>query len=100
MGSWVGRDGQGAQAWLSYWLSPRNKIQFVYRNQEAQKAFIGGGHLNNYGLSAELMLRPDIAFSGLFQYEEWRFPVLSTVGQNDFAASVQLTFYPHWGYKK
>jgi hypothetical protein len=100
MGSWVGRDGQGAQAWLSYWLSPRNKVQFVYRNQEAQKDFIGGGHLNNYGLSAELMLRPEIAFSGLFQYEEWRFPVLSTIGQNDFAASVQLTFYPHWGFNK
>src|SRR5260370_788151 len=26
MGSWVGRGGQGAQAWSNYWFSPRNRF--------------------------------------------------------------------------
>lgn len=100
MGSWVGRDGQGGQAWLTYWLSARDKLQFQYRNQETEKAFIGGGHLNDYTFRSDVMIRPGVAFSGLLQYEEWRFPVLSTVRQNDFAASLQLTFYPHWELRK
>jgi hypothetical protein len=100
MGSWVGRDGQGGQAWLTYSLSPRNKLQFQYRNQESQKDFIGGGHLNDYSLRSDFMVRPGIALSGLLQYEEWRFPVLSPSGQTDFTTSIQLTFYPHWEFKK
>ncbi|MGH9528949.1 MAG: capsule assembly Wzi family protein, partial [Terriglobales bacterium] len=100
LGSWVGRDGQGGEAWLTYWLSARDKFQFQYRNQETQKNFIGGGHLNDYALRSDFMVHPRMAFSGLVQYEEWRFPVLSTVGHEDFTASLQLTFYPHWEFKK
>ena len=100
MGNWIGRDGQGGQAWVTYSMSPRNTIQFQYRNQEAQKDFVGGGHLNDYGVRGDFMLRPSLAFSGLVQYEEWRFPVLSTAGNSNVTASIQLTFYPHWGFEK
>ncbi|MGH9512044.1 MAG: capsule assembly Wzi family protein [Terriglobales bacterium] len=100
MGNWVGRDGQGGQAWLTYSLTPYSKLQFQYRNQETQRDFVGGGHLNDYALRGDFMVRSHFAFSGFLQYEEWRFPVLSPANQNDVAASLQLTFFPHWGFKK
>jgi len=33
MGSWIGKAGRGGQGWLTYWLSPRNKVQLGYRLQ-------------------------------------------------------------------
>ena len=31
-GNWIGREGKGGQAWLTYWLSPQERIQLSYRN--------------------------------------------------------------------
>ena len=96
MGSWIGRAGRGGQGWLTYSLSPRNKIQVGYRLQTVSPAFIGGGRLADYSVQSEFKVGPDIAVSGLVQYEQWKFPVLSPTGQSDVNASFQLTFYPHW----
>ncbi len=96
MGSWIGRAGRGGQGWLTYWLSPRNKIQLGYRLQTVSPDFIQGGRLADYSAQGEFMIGPSIAVSGLFQYEQWKFPVLSPTGQSDVTASLQLTFYPHW----
>jgi len=96
MGSWIGRAGRGGQGWLTYWLSPRNKIQLGYRLQTVSPDFIQGGRLADYSAQAEFMIGPNVAVSGLFQYEQWRFPVLNPTGQSDVTASLQLTFYPHW----
>jgi hypothetical protein len=96
MGSWIGRAGRGGQGWLTYWLSPRNKIQLGYRLQGVSPQFIQGGRLVDYSAESEFMLGPNLAVSGFFQYEQWKFPVLSPTGQSDITASLQLTFYPHW----
>jgi hypothetical protein len=96
MGSWIGRAGRGGQGWLTYWLSPRNKVQLGYRLQGVSPNFIQGGRLVDYSAQSEFMLGHDLSVSGLFQYEEWRFPVLSPSRQSDVTASMQLTFYPHW----
>jgi hypothetical protein len=58
--------------------------------------FIGGGRLNDYGARADFLLRSDLALSGFVQYEQWKFPVLSSSGQSNVTASFQLTFYPKW----
>jgi hypothetical protein len=42
------------------------------------------------------MLSHVMTLSGLLQYEQWRFPVLSPNRQADVTASVQLTYYPKW----
>jgi hypothetical protein len=97
MGSWIGRAGRGGQGWLTYWLSPRNKVQLGYRLQTVSPDFIQGGRLADYSAQAEFKIGPNVAVSGLFQYEQWKFPVLSPTGQSDVTASLQLTFYPHWG---
>jgi hypothetical protein len=96
MGSWIGWAGRGGQGWLTYWLSPRNKVQLGYRLQGVSPNFIQGGRLVDYSAQSEFMLGHDLSVSGLFQYEEWRFPVLSPSRQSDVTASMQLTFYPHW----
>ncbi len=96
MGSWIGRAGRGGQGWLTYWLSPRNKLQLGYRLQTVSPAFIGGGRLADYSMRGEFMAGPNVSVSGFLQYEQWRFPVLYPTRQSAVTASVQLTFYPHW----
>ena len=96
MGSWIGRAGRGGQGWLTYWLSPRNKVQLGYRLQGVSPDFIQGGRVADYSAQSEFMIGPSVSVSGLFQYEQWKFPTLSTTGQSDVTASLQVTFYPHW----
>jgi hypothetical protein len=96
MGSWIGRAGRGGQGWLTYWLSPRNKVQFGYRLQTVSPDFIQGGRLADYSAQAEFMIGRNTAVSGLCRYEQWKFPALSPTTQSDVTVSLQLTFYPHW----
>lgn len=94
LGSPVGRAGRGGEGWLTYWLSARNKLQLGYRLQMVSPAFIGGGRSAGYSVRSEFMLGPSVSISGFLQYEQWKFPVLSTSGQSDVTASLQCTFYP------
>lgn len=96
LGSWIGRAGRGGQGWLTYWLSPRNKLQLGYRLQTVSPAFIEGGRLVDYSAQSEFMLGDHVSVSGLFQYEQWRFPAIGPARQSDVTASVQMTFYPRW----
>jgi len=100
LASWIGREGRGGQAWATYWLSPRSKIQLGYRHAEADREFIGGGRINDFGGHADFMLTSSLAVSGILQYEQWKFPVLSPTGQSNVTASVQLTLYPNWRTRK
>ncbi|HEX4285559.1 MAG TPA: capsule assembly Wzi family protein, partial [Terracidiphilus sp.] len=47
VGDWVGRQGKGGQAWLTYHLSPQEEVHFMYRNAKAAKDFIPGGTTQN-----------------------------------------------------
>jgi membrane-associated phospholipid phosphatase len=96
MGSWIGREGRGAQGWLTYSFSPRNRLQAGYRLQTVSPAFIGGGRLVDYSLRSEFMVGRNISVSGFLQQEQWKFPVISPTGQSNFTASLQLTLYPNW----
>ena len=96
LGSWIGREGRGGQAWSTYWFSPRSQLQLSYRHAENDREFIGGGRLNDLGIKSEFTLNSGVSVSGSLQYERWNFPVLSQRGQSNLAASFQCTFYPHW----
>jgi membrane-associated phospholipid phosphatase len=95
LGSWIGRAGRGGQGWLTYSFSPRDTLQFGYRLQTVSPLFIEGGRLVDYSAQSQFMLGHNVSVSGLVQYEEWRFPIISTARQSDVTASVQMTFYPH-----
>jgi hypothetical protein len=96
MGNPIGRAGRGGQGWLTYSISPRNRLQFGYRLQEVAHGFIGGGRLVDYSAQSEFLVGRNLSVSGSVQYEQWRFPVLDPVRQTDVTASMQVTFYPHW----
>lgn len=95
MGNWVGREGQGVQAWTSYWLSPRNKLQFEFRHLKVSHEFIpGGGTLTDASLRADFWVRSGFSASAVVQYEAWNFPVIEPTQQSNISSSIQLTFWP------
>jgi hypothetical protein len=95
MGSWMGRQGQGAQAWTTYWFSPRNKLQFGFRHQKVSQQLIpGGGTLADANVRAEFWPRSNFSFSASVQYETWNFPVIASTRQSNVTSSVQFTFWP------
>ena len=95
MGNWMGRQGQGAQAWTTYWFSPRNKLQFGFRHQKVSQAFIpNGGTLTDASVRAEFWPRSSFSLSASVQYEAWNFPVIASTQQSNVTSSIQLSFWP------
>jgi len=96
MGSWVGRGGQGAQAWSNYWFTPRNRLQFFFRHQKVSQEFIpGGGSLTDVGVNTEYSLRPNLSLSVSVQHERWLFPVIQPNEARNVTAAVGISFEPH-----
>jgi len=95
LGSWIGREGKGGQAWLTYWLSPRESIQLGYRNAKIAAGFIPGGTTqNDLSLRAVVRVKDDLEFTGFAQYEAWKVPVLAAGRVQNFTSSVQLAYFP------
>lgn len=95
IGSWIGREGQGAQAWATYWFTPKTNLQFNYRHQKVSREFVQfGGTVTDGGIAADLWTNSRFSVSASFQYEKWNFPVLAAVPQTNLTTSVQFTFWP------
>lgn len=101
IGNWIGRQGQGAQAWMNYWFSPRSRIQLFYRHQKVSQDFITyGGTLWDGGIRQDFWLKSILSVSWQVQYENWIFPIIATGHQSNVASSIQLTLWsPQWGRK-
>jgi len=95
IGSWIGREGQGAQAWANYWFTARNRLQFNFRHQKVSQEFIpGGGTLTDAGMQADHWFRRGIGISTWLQYERWLFPVIQPGPERNFSATVEIQFQP------
>lgn len=104
-GDWIGRESKGGQAWLTYHLSAREKVQFSYRNAKAAKDFIpgnttapyieGGTTQNDFTVSVVKRLKPQLELNAWLQYERWKAPIYKPGSQSDVTTSLQLTWYPH-----
>jgi membrane-associated phospholipid phosphatase len=95
MGSWVGREGKGYQAWSTYSISPQSSIQASFRYAKIAKDFIPRGSTQVDGsISAMLRVRKDLQLKAFLQYESWLEPVLAPMRQTDFATSVEFTWWP------
>ena len=95
LGSWIGREGKGGQAWLTYWLSPRESLQFGYRNAKVAAGFLPGGTTqNDFSLRAVVRLKPDWELTSFGQYEAWKAPLLASGRVSNFTGSVQLAYFP------
>jgi hypothetical protein len=96
LGSWMGRAGQGAQAWSNYWFSPRNRLQFFFRHQKVSQEFVpGGGSLTDVGVRTGYSLRSDLSLTVSAQHERWLFPVIQPNVSRNVTAAVQILFEPH-----
>jgi membrane-associated phospholipid phosphatase len=100
LASWMGRAGRGGEGWFTYWFSPRSTLQFGYRYQKVDRDFLEGGHLDDVSVRPTIMLAHDLSLSGMFQVEHWYFPLLSTSGQTNATAQLQLTLFPHLRVRK
>jgi hypothetical protein len=100
LGSWMGRAGQGAQAWTNYWFSPRNRLQLNFRHQKVSQEFIpGGGTLTDAGARGDYSVHSSLSLSASVQYEHWNYPILSPQPQTNVSVSVQMTYWPHLHWK-
>jgi hypothetical protein len=96
IGDPIGRESKGGQLWLTYHLSPREDVQFSYRNAKAAKDFIPGGTTqNSFQFSAVKRIHEDFELRGLVQYEGWKAPVYKPGLQNNTAVAFQITWFPH-----
>jgi len=96
IGNTVGREGRAIQLWSTYWISPRDTVQFVYKHSTVDKAFIpGGGAWQDYGVRSEITLKSGLYAKALVQYEHIsRYPILFSGVQRNFTTSLELGFYP------
>jgi hypothetical protein len=93
----VGRQGIAFRGESTYWFASDKTIQFGYRNMVADPAFAKGGAFRDAYLHSEWKFNPGMSLSSFVQYEWWNFPLLTNGNrQNDFTASFQLTYWPHW----
>jgi hypothetical protein len=97
MGNTVGRDGQTLQGWLSYWASPRNTFQLMYKNNFVDPAFIpGGGAWQDYSLQNEFHRRSGLYVKSQLQYEHiLHYPLLFNGRQQNVTAIVDIGFMPN-----
>jgi Capsule assembly protein Wzi/PAP2 superfamily len=98
IGSWIGRQGQGADTWATYWFTPKDNLQLNFRHEKVSKGFIpNGGTITDAGASGEIWLRSTLSVTASVQYETWDFPVISPTTHTNVATSVGLTFWP-WSH--
>jgi Capsule assembly protein Wzi len=96
MGNTVGRDGQTIQGWLTYWASPRNTFQLMYKNNFVDPAFIpGGGAWQDYSVQNEFHQRSGLYVKSQMQYEHIsHYPLLFNGRQRNVTAIFELGFMP------
>jgi hypothetical protein len=95
IGSWIGRAGQGAQAWTNYWFNARNRLQFNFRHQKISQEYLpGGGSLTDAGVRGDYWLRSNLSVSASVQYERWLIPVIQPNESTNVSATVEILFQP------
>jgi hypothetical protein len=96
-GDWVGREGKGGQAWLTWHLSANEYVQVEYMHKKTAKDFIPGGTTQNqFMVDVVKRLRPDLELNAWMQYEGWKAPIYIPGNQlnKDTTVAVQLTWFP------
>jgi hypothetical protein len=100
LGSWIGRDGQGAQAWSNYWFTPKNRIQVNFRHEKVSQQFLpGGGSLTDVGARGDFWFGNGVGISASVQYERWLYPSIQPGAQRNITTSVEIQFQPQKIYR-
>jgi hypothetical protein len=99
-GDWIGREGKGGQAWVTYHLSGNEWLQVSARNHKVDKDFIRtdsaqyGTTLNDVTFQAVKRIGKDFEVNGSFTYERYKAPIYLSGEQTVTSTNIQLTWYP------
>ena len=95
MGSWLGREGTGGQAWSTYWFNAQSTLQVGYRTLRVSRFFVPQGE-NQQAAYGELQYRwkDGLALQFLLQAERWAAPALAPSPQTDVTTQFQVSFSP------
>jgi hypothetical protein len=95
IGYWIGRNSAGYQGWLTYWLSPAEKLQFEYRDAKLDRSLWNdGGTQTDVSVRLVKQLGSNVELNGLFQFERYLIPALHSTSQHDISSSIQITYIP------
>jgi len=94
LGSWIGRQGHGLQAWSTYHFSPTNTVTIGFRSATVDKSFVGGGNLRDFSGRWDWQLDRQIGLMVFVQAERTNFPVLSGSPRRNVAAQLQFSYRP------
>ncbi len=77
-GDAIGREGKGAQGWLTYHLSADEYVSVSYENKKTAKDFIPlGTTQNTYRVDLLKRLTPGVELTAWFQRENWKAPAVT-----------------------
>ncbi len=94
-GDWIGREGEGGQAWITYHISGKEWIQISARNQKVAKDFIPDGiTLNDFNVQVVKRIKTDLEIKEDLKIEHYEAPIYLPGQQNVTAETVQLTWFP------
>jgi hypothetical protein len=95
MGSWIGREGTGGQAWATYWFNAQSTLQVGYRTLRVSHFFVPQG-LDQQAAYGELRYRwqDGLALQFMLQAERWAAPVLAPSPQTNVTTQFQISFTP------
>jgi hypothetical protein len=101
MGNTVGREGVTLQAWTRYWISPRNTLDFSWKQSRVLADFVpGGGKWQDFQASYSVTKHSGLYLKTLLQFEHISsFPLLFPGSRDNLTAAIELGFLPQWGHQ-
>jgi membrane-associated phospholipid phosphatase len=101
MGNTVGREGVTLQAWTRYWISPRNTLDFSWKQSRVLADFVpGGGKWQDFQASYSVTKHSGLYLKALLQFEHISsFPLLFPGSRDNRTAAIELGFLPQWGHR-
>lgn len=92
IGSWIGREANGQQAWATWHLSPHSSVELSGRSMTVNREFLRGGNLRDLRTTVDVALLPEWQLRVEEQTEWWRFPLLLASLQHNAAFTLQLSY--------
>jgi hypothetical protein len=95
MGSWLGREGTGGQAWATYWFNSQSTLQVGYRTLRVSQFFVPQGESQRAGYGElQYRWRDGLALQLLLQAERWDAPALAATPQTNVTTQFEVSFSP------
>lgn len=99
IGNAIGREGRGLNLWTTYRFNATDNLQFHYRYQHVNPAFLEGGYLRDFDVSGTVVKMGNLVFTAAAKYEHWNFPLLSATPKTDVGVSLQVSYRPLHGLR-